>query len=369
MSTYIRGIIATSLGAVVSLCLIAGVSSAEGPKISGYVETNTMYNFSSPVTGSTPLRTYYDNMDRDINSNAHLAITGNLNDQAAYTVEIDAGNEATLTSADDDFDIQEAYLTYTSASKLGFKAGKFATYQGIEVLEGPLNPTISRGYLYGLAECFTHVGGVATYALGKLDFAAGAVNGWDLNNDNNDSKTLVWKVGYSGGDPLALTLSGYHGPEQAETVFTSSRTNSSGDNRTNIDLTGVTKLIPKVDLWFQLNYGQEEMVAGFDEGGTAGTISLGKWSGFGIQPVVKVTDKFTVGARVEYFADSDGARTGTDDLSATNITVTPGYMLTENLGLKGELRQDKANKKIFVDDKGTAKDSATSLGVQVYALF
>lgn len=374
MITLNRGNVHRLLGTLLPFALTAGVALAEAPVVSGYVETNTIYYLNKPMSAMNALRTYYDNPDRDFNNNAHLAFTGKLGEQAAYTVEIDAGSEARLTSGDTStgvpFDIQEAYLTYAGASKLGMKVGKFATFQGIEVLEGPMNPTISRGYLYGLAECFTHVGGVATYAAGPLDFAAGLVNGWDLNNDNNDSKTAVWKVGFAGGDPLALTLSGYHGPEQAELAYTgATSTNTSGNDRSNIDLTGVTKVIPKVDLWFQLHYGQEERVTGFDAMGTSSVISLGKWSGFGIQPVVKLSDKVTIGARAEYFADPDGARTGVDDVSAVNYTITPGYMFTENVGAKAEFRVDQSNKKIWVDDEGTAEDSTSSVGLQFYAIF
>ncbi len=355
------------LAALPLLGLTAGASFAEGPTVSGYVDTNWSQNTSMPADKTTTLRSY-DNPDGNINNNAHVAITGSLGEQAAYVVEIDAGHEAVITSAGAEFDIQEAYLTYVSASKLGIKVGKFATFQGIEVLEGPMNPTITRGYLYGIAECFTHSGGVLTYVAGKLDFAAGVINGMDVPNDNNDSKTFAWKVGYSGGDPLALTLSGYHGAEQSESVFTSSRTNTSGNIRTNIDVTGITKLIPKVDLWFQAHYGQEEMVTRFDEFGVAGT-GLGKWSGFGIQPVVKISDKFSVGGRVEYFADPDGAKTATDDFSSTNFTVTPGYMLTDKVGVKAEYRYDMANKKVFDDEDGTLEDTASSIGLQFYAIF
>src|SRR5688572_23077844 len=107
------------IGAALLMATSVTAALAEAPVVSGYVETNWGYNAERPMSRTTDLRFYYDDMDRDINSNAHLAFIGKLGDQAGYTVEIDAGNEAALTSADDDFDIQEAYLTYVSASKLG----------------------------------------------------------------------------------------------------------------------------------------------------------------------------------------------------------------------------------------------------------
>ncbi len=373
MTSQKRGSILRFLGMALPFIAVASMTMAEGPTISGYVETNWIQDLNNPISGQTTLQGYYNDNDGDINSNAHIAIAGPIGDKATYAVEIDAGNEAKLTSADDDIDIQEAYLTYTGDSKLGFKVGKFATFQGIEVLEAPANPTISRGYLYGLAECFTHVGGVATYVLGKLDFAAGVVNGWDLNDDNNDSKTAVWKVGFSGGDPLALTLSGYHGAEQAETdddlstALVNENTDTSGNLRSNVDLTGVTKLIPMVDLWFQFNYGQEDAVV--DKDGDTVNDDLGKWSGAGIQPIVKFGEKFSIGARAEYFADPDGARTGTDDLTATNFTITPSFAFVPGVIVRAEYRYDRANKKIWVDDKGTMEDTANTVGLQFIGQF
>ena len=41
---------------------------------------------------------------------------------------------------------------------LTLTGGKFVTYEGIEVIEGPVNPTLTRGFLFGLAEAIGHVG-------------------------------------------------------------------------------------------------------------------------------------------------------------------------------------------------------------------
>jgi opacity protein-like surface antigen len=142
-------------------------------------------------------------------------------------------------------------------------------------------------------------------------------------------------------------------------VITDSR---SGANRDSIDLTLVTKIIPKVDLWLQGNIGTEAQVVDLD--GDTVADDRGNWGGAGIQPVIHFTDKLSLGARLEYFADDQGARTGTVGLNATNFTVTPGYQLTSNLLVRAEYRYDTANKKVWVDDKGTAKDSASTMAVQ-----
>lgn len=358
-----------------SALLLSSVAFAEGPAINGYVDTQYIYSFEKPKTRTNALRSY-DAMDNNITSTAHLAITGKLSEEASYTVEVDAGNDADTTSgtSGEDVVIQEGYLTYVGGAGFGFKAGKFATFEGIEVIESVANPTISRGFLYGLAEPFTHVGGVLTYAMEKVDFAVGAVNGWDLQDDNNKGKTIVAKAGFNFGDPLSFTVSGLHGPEQASvaddptTVGIDETDNRSGANRSSVDFTGVTKLIPNVDLWFQANYGQEQDILDGDGDGVMDDDDT--WGGFTVQPVINISDKFSVGARYEYFANSDGSRVGgTDDFSAYNVTIAPAYKLTDNVVIRLEGRQDKSNKKVFTDEDGMADDTNTTVSTQVAVTF
>ncbi len=360
-----RGNVLKAFGMVLPFVLAAGqtmASETTGPTISGYVDTQYNYDFNQPLTGITTLRSY-DAQDNNIANTAHLSLAGSFGEGIGYVVDLDAGRDAKTTTGEtltgSAIALQEAYLTYLCpVTKLGLKVGKFATFEGIEVIETNANPTITRGYLYGLAEPFTHVGGVVTYAIGKIDFAAGMVNGWDLPNDNNDGKTFVGKMGLNLGDPLSATLSGTHGPEQAS---------NNGANRDSIDLTVLTKLIPKVDLYLQGNTGTEAMAVDNDGDGTAD--DRGSWSGAGIQPVIHFTDKFSLGGRVEYFYDKDGARTGVAKNASTNMTITPGYKLTDNILARAEYRYDTSNKKIWVDDKGVAKDSTSTMAVQFVVSF
>lgn len=371
-----RGSILRVLGMVLPFALGAGQLMADaptGPTISGYVDTQYGYNFNKPITGTTALRSY-DAQDNTISNTAHLSLAGSMGDGIGYVVDLDAGHDPNTTvggQTPSSVALQEGYLTYVSSSKIGFKFGKFATYEGIEVIETNQNPTISRGYLFGLAEPFTHVGGVVTYAVGKIDFAAGVVNGWDVPNDNNTGKTFVGKIGLNMGDPLSATLSGYHGPEQNAVTSGSTIVDSrSGANRDSIDLTVLTKIIPKVDLYLQGNSGTEKQA--IDSNGD-GVLDAGdaraSWSGAGIQPLIHFTDKFTVGSRLEYFYDKNGARTGVVKNAATNFTITPGYQITKNIQVRAEYRYDTSNKKIWVDDKGTAKDSANTVTAQFLVSF
>jgi hypothetical protein len=222
------------------------------------------------------------------------------------------------------------------------------------VIESIGNPTISRGFLFGLAECFTHAGVLVTYKRNEFDAAFGVVNGWDVVKDNNDGKTLAAKVGYTTASYLA-TLSGYAGPEQpAEGPLDSENVRLSGD------LTGMVKVGP-VDVWAQVNAGSEEGASAVMEGETA------RWVGAGLQPVWHVLEKLALGVRGEVFSDRQGARTGVPQ-TLYNLSLAPAFTVVTGLVVRGELRYDHSNKLVFEDDEAqTHQDQVLALTEAVYS--
>lgn len=333
-----------------SLVLLAQEVQDSGPNFSGYVEATYNYNFAQGSENS--LRSYDLKANQIALNNVHIVASGASSEKLSYTAEFDFGtdaavhgllHQASLGSGPVAVDVQEAYFSYVFSDKFSFTGGKFVTFQGIEIIEGPANPTISRGYLYGLAEAFTHVGGYVSYAASEqVELRLGIINGWDLLVDNNTDKSIISRVGVDLGDPLAFGISFYAGVEQ----------DNSNDARNSIDLTGVTNIIPGVVLNFQGNYGTEKI------GGTDAT-----WYGFGIQPVIALSDIVDLGLRAEYFSDEDGARAGVTDLSAFNFTVVPTVKY-DGLTYRFEYRFDNANNEVFLKEDGISKTSSTvSLGV------
>ena len=321
------------------------------PKISGFVDATYNYNMRDPMSGVSAYHSYTAQHDTVLLNAAHLALTGTgAEDAIAYAIEVDIGSDASVTSgSDDDVDLQEAYVAYTSKMGLGLKAGKFVTFSGIEVIESPANPTISRGFLFGLAEPFTHAGVLLTYKFTpELDAALGVVNGWDVVEDNNDGKTLTAKVGYTTASYLA-TLSGYAGPEQpADGELDPDNVRYMGD------LTGMVKIGP-VDLWAQVNAGSEEGASAVMAGDDA------RWVGAGLQPVWHLLEKLALGARAEVFSDRQGARTGVPQ-NLYNLTLAPAFTIVTGFVVRGELRYDHSNKLVFEDDEAvTHQDEVVAL--------
>ena len=251
------------------------------PIINGFVEAAYHINFSnSKVSEPIALRIYDPAGNSFALHAAHLAVTQRFSDAISATVEIDMGRDAfanggqiaypwgatTQFANQFGFDVQEAYANYTGGG-FTLTAGKFVTYQGIEVIEGPLNPTISRGFLFGWAEPFTHTGVKLHYQAGDaFNIGVGVVNGWDLIADTNQGKTFIARAAvFAPTDVFFAALSGSVGPEQA---------GNSKNQRISIDLTGAITPSGAFQLWYQANIGMEK---GLLEGST----DYATWYGFG----------------------------------------------------------------------------------------
>jgi len=334
------------------------------PTFSGFVEAAYHINFSYPkAEAAVPLQTYYTpNGNTFVLHAAHLAINHSFNDNVSATIELDAGYDASLnqsypfnntldTPFGNWFDIQEAYATYKSGM-FSLIAGKFVTYEGIEVIEGPLNPTISRGYLYAYAEPITHTGVKMHFTGDKVDFGIGLTNGWDALIDNNNFKTFIFKLGLKPSDAFAVALSGTFGAEQASTPY---------GHRLSLDITGSWTASESFALWFQANYGMDNIGADDDRPDTV------SWFGIGVQPTY-IADAFSFGARLELFNDPDNARvgiTGADKGTYVNVTLTPGFILAEGFKVRAELRADIATEKVLGDPGDPSKVQFTgALGAE-----
>jgi hypothetical protein len=340
--------------------------------ITGGIEGSYGRMLSAPHNADTAAPTRaYDSTNGFLLNQASFGLKHQLNEYVYGQIRFDAGANAGINSFGTSrlFDVREAYAVATGMG-LTFTAGKFTTYQGIEVVDGWLNPTITRGYLYYLAEPVTHVGAKLHYTAGAFDIGAGVVNGWDTNNgyfatgDNNPMKTLIWRLGYT-SPAFWAGFSGTYGVEKA---------NSSSDPRLSLDLTGAATVSPMLTINFQGNYGSEKKTNVMDPSKT------GKWVGFGIQPVVKL-DAFQVGLRFEYLSDDGLSRTGSfvnpadpttgdlantyDKVSLWTFGIAPGYTIASALLLRAEFRVDGADKEVLWNGKKTQ----TSLGLSAAYYF
>jgi hypothetical protein len=244
-----------------------------------------------------------------------------------------------------DFDVEEAYLTWTmpddgpSALKgLTLKGGKFVTLLGAEVIEPWANYNYSRSFLFSLAIPFTHTGGLVTYPLtDKLSVTGGAVEGWDKVASNNNGWSGIGNITYTVNDKLTLAGNAIGGPEQTDRI---------GHKREVGDLVATIK--PTSALTFVLNYDYGH------EDGAAVNGDDAFWQGFALVANYNLTDRASIAARGEWFEDHGGSRTGVMQ-TLYEGTVTGKYLITQHLYGQIEYRHDESTKGDFFpkDSPGT----------------
>lgn len=364
-------------GLVVVALLLSVPGRAAAPQFSGFIDTSWVQNARNNASQTNALRSHDIRANSIQLNTAYLRAEGKTEDALGYVVAVDYGADAAVhRSADprggnapDQFDVQEAYFTYQMPRRFGAKVGKFVTLMGIEVMKSPDNPTMTRGFLFGLAEPYAHTGALFTYDLPSVvQLGAGVVNGWDLLTDNNRGKTAIWRVGIDLGPLFNGAFDGAVGPEK----------NGNGkDLRSTFDATFNTKFIPPLNIAWQALYGKEVRVV--DKNGDGTPEAAGDWWGFTVQPVWTISDRYDLGTRYEYFQDNGGSRVGAGNTRTVlqNVTLTPGWNVTKSLKLRAEYRYDWSARRggssaaqAFEDANGVfSKRNQTTIGLEAIYKF
>jgi Putative beta-barrel porin-2, OmpL-like. bbp2 len=362
--------------------------------ITGYVEAAFHADFNRNSIFDPPRLRAYDGPGGFVLHAAHIGLGHSFSPEASAFVSLDFGSDATVNSFNYapssagggmPADVREGYAKWTPGD-FTFVAGKFVTLNGIEVIDGPLNPTITRGFLFWLAEPATHTGAKAQYTLaeGKAHIGAGLVNGWDRLYDNNNQKTILFNADVAPDPMFHAQISGSYGAEQS---------GDDKDRRLSVALTGAL-VLDSLTLNFQGLVGSEPntvvgstTVVGVPPAPdvVTPTIQNDMWFGIGLQPVYTM-DKFSLGARLEYFNDKHGSRLAAngvpnvDKASLLNFTITPGFTPTKNFQFRAEFRVDAAlsgkdattgddNKKIFAGANGAGKTSQMTVAIGASYMF
>lgn len=259
-------------------------------------------------------------------------------------------------------ELQEAYLVYNVpiGNGLTLKGGKFVTLLGAEVIEPWLNPTWSRGFLFGMAIPFTHTGGLATYQVNDMiSVTAGGVIGWDNVEDNNSSPSITGQIAISPNDRAALYVNGIYGPEQ--TCFPEPGAFQSGCNRNKrgvVDVVGSFKLTDDLGFILNFDYGSEDEASVVNPGRHA------TWIGASGIFTYQITDRFSTALRGEWFEDAQGARSGVQQ-ELWNITVDFKAMLSEYIYTRVEYRHDESDERTFLANKNIFLPGNDAVAVEV----
>jgi Putative beta-barrel porin-2, OmpL-like. bbp2 len=328
-----------------------------GLKLGGMVVTSYLYDLNQPDSNRASIRS----LDGDHNTFSldlfQLQVSREPNEYGVgFFTKVNFGKVAERMASDWDgsgtigdtseesnsIELQDAYITWAppSVDGLSFKAGKFVTLIGAEVIESPLNYNISRSIAFGFAIPFTHTGALATYQVSPIvSLTGGVVNGWDNVIDSNDGKSFLGSIGITPMDEFWVTLNGIYGAEQPDR----------GDSKRGlVDL--VANWQPIDNLTFNLNYdyGNET------ELGPANDTTV-EWNAFSGIVAYDMPEMFVIpvgfALRGEYFDDSDGTRLGGDGYqNAWEVTTTLKLVLAEGLMFRTEYRYDAARHNLFERD-------------------
>lgn len=356
---------------------------------SGYVQTTYNFNFEDPPSRTNRLRVFDDDASQFSINNIELAISRQPTEKVpvGFGLVMNAGRDTRKTKAaglgagdDNSFDLQQAYVTYVAPVGKGvtFKAGKFATLLGAEVIEAPLNFNISRSFLFGFAIPFTHVGALATYPLSeRVSATVGVVNGWDNVQDNNRGKSAIGQVSLAPVEGLTLAVNGIWGAEQG---------NQDSPKRWVADVVATYSPPSLKALTFQANYDYGREDEAVDEGTVTPVLRDANWQGVSLIANYDLTDKLSFAVRGEYFIDQDGARTafmGTatpsglprpSRLNVYEVTATVKYKLWQGLFTRLEYRHDQSvgggDAPVFDGEAGpTTRKRQDTLALEVAYLF
>ena len=338
--------------------------------LSGYVTAS--YTYSSRHTGgagSPIVGRLYDRFHDQIELNAAKLTL----DKPVATDKWDAGahvdllfgqNAPVLQSAGlslgTNGDVEQAYATVNIPAGAGkyvqFKAGKFVTLLGLEVIEDIANPNLSEGNQFIYVENFTMTGvRLDAKPDPKVDFELALINGWDVVQDNNSKKSFMGRLGLTPDSLTTVGLAGYVGNEKTAVAGV-----TPSGNRYGLDLL-VTRKVGKATLNVQGDYGEEKDLPAV--GQTA------KWWAAGLWAAVDVSPFLNVALRGDYVDDRDGVRTSGvlgfpantgQEQKFGSGTLTLNIKRWDAVLIRPEIRYDRSNLLVFPATDGTLhKDQVT----------
>ena len=342
-------------------------------KLSGYVEASYAYS-TEAVPPNTILGRLYDRYSNAFTLNA-LKLTA---DRPFDAKKVDAGvhadvllgqNAEVLHSSGSgasgfnvgtDGEITQLYVTLNLPTANGngiqFKAGKFVTMMGLEVIEDVVNPNWSEGNQFIYVENFTATGLELDYKFSSsADIELRIDNGWDRVVVTNGNKDFMGRLGLTSAN-TALGIVGYVGAQEP----------NSNASRYGIDVLLNQKMGSKASVWIQGDWGKEKANAALPDPTQDAT-----WWAVGGWLAVDLSPKVNFAGRADYLNDAQTARTSgafgllsTDAHKLWSLTGTLNVKSWPNALVRPEVRYDHSSFQVF-----NGKDGQVSFALSVAYLY
>lgn len=295
----------------------------EAVKLEGMVDAYYSYRFQGAAADATnELRAFDDRNHAFTLGYAKVALSMPA-EPAGFRLDLGFGRTADLAATDfaqpEVFKhVQQAYASAKLFDKVTVDFGKFVTSAGAEVIEAKDNWLQSRSLLFGWAIPFTHTGLRLSMPVAEgITVQAGAMNSWDTILTGRTWKTFNVSALANLPSGTTVALNFYGGPQATNTIRW------------------------LVDVVLNQNIGDKVAV---NLNGDFGLEGSSMWYGAALMGKYMVTERIRVAARVEYFGDPQGFRTGFTGSSYVTATLGAGFAFAgpANVELRPELRHDTA---------------------------
>jgi hypothetical protein len=295
------------------------------------------------------------------------------------------------SGSSNDFNLYQAYVQYLAplGNGIHFKAGKFQTLIGAEVVPTAYNYNITRGNVFNLLQPINHTGILAGYDFGPVEVQFGAANETYSNTDTdaNKNKALMGSIGGS-GEVFGWQLAGIYGDAQSSSITTAgcataaaaglpapgcNRPVTAGDKEWVGDLLLSFSPLERFEMYVNATYRHTEngrIPAGLSGNSVFGqtSVDIDSTNGWGLATAGRfaVTERLGFAMRAEYVSISNflpnnltnpafvpnaavllngnnAFISDARDLAIWGLTGTVDYALAENLTVKVETRYDNVN--------------------------
>jgi hypothetical protein len=368
-----------------------------GTRITGFVVGSVDFATAQRFPGTTPASGDIPEFERTVDAPTdpdqvnfrfdtfNIGFTKRLADWLLASAAIEVENERTIeafeggtelereSETEVDIDVFEVTAIAPVGNGLALSFGKFNVPFGIEREDAPFNLQATNSFVFELGRPSKVLGFRTAYQFHPIvDVELFAVNGWDVDDDNNHGKTIGGRLGFTPLERLNFGIGGFWGAEQDDLA---------GPKRWVIDVDATFTRIPRLTLAAEFVYGGENdvgvfsvdepsLLVGLDEDELAALVveKNVNWIGFALTGHYEVTDLLGLTVRYGYFNDMDGGRTGFDQvLQSFTLAPTihlsslipglgvPGYVPRTNLpipyvDLRLEYRVEWSNRDIFFTD-------------------
>jgi len=341
---------------VLAAALITGstVYGQDEPKIkvTGYLETYFGYDFNKPADNNRPGFIYSHNRNNEVNLNLGFIKANYDTGNIRANVAVMAGTYANANLAAEPGVLKNIFeanagVKLSKTVNLWLDAGIFSSHIGFESAISKDCWVLTRG-IASENTPYYESGAKLTYGTtdGKFTATALYLNGWQrMSRQNGNSQPaggiqLTWKPTAK----ITVNYSNYLGTEGADSVRV---------RRFYHNVYGIFQLTDKFGLTLGFDYGTQQKAKGIsDKNEVLSPVAIAQY---------KITSKWAVAGRVEYYEDKNGVFISTgmpNGFKTTGYSLNLDYAPISNAVIRLEGKIYDSKDKVFVRDLGMVNNNA-----------